>query len=516
MSEVKQFSINDIQEVSTPDSDEFFYAKICVLSTRPNTHKILITKDILERDGQSIRGKWIVADMSDGEFMTHTENEVIVGIIPQDTNIEFIDDNEGYTSMYVDAILSKLYGKQIYDMFKRDNQRNVSVEMLTDDIEQDEFGNTPINGLKICGVTILGKFINGSCPNANMVITKFSADEANKFYEDNNKDYLRKFAEERKEKLNLVSHSMKKTEYVDSDWNGDKAKHDAIKEKNFDTMAKSIFLQLDADYKERKIGSLHYPVMGLYDGVWKYNANGLSSARAYGEQHDPSVADKAIAIQKKLGLFNKEDIMADIEKKPVDDNKDKEKEDIIMEKDKKEKEQPKEKEMGCGSEKEMGCGGKEMAKDVKVEEPKKFSIETYADKEALMADISDETDENKELAKKVMAMDAKGIIDTVMSFAKENAELKGYKAKREEDDKQKKLAQIMAAVKSDIEPKKFSELQQEGETLTLSDLTGFENKVKAFAYESTKGKEHKTSDVMKFASNEDVFEHTDNSSKLWN
>ena len=190
--------------------------------------------------------------------------------------------------------------------------------------------------------------------------------------------------------------------------------------------------------------------------------------------------------------------------------------DIIMEKDKKEKEQPKEKEMGCGSEKEMGCGGKEMAKDVKVEEPKKFSIETYADKEALMADISDETDENKELAKKVMAMDAKGIIDTVMSFAKENAELKGYKAKREEDDKQKKLAQIMAAVKSDIEPKKFSELQQEGETLTLSDLTGFENKVKAFAYESTKGKEHKTSDVMKFASNEDVFEHTDNSSKLWN
>lgn len=516
MSEVKQFSINDIQEVSTPDSDEFFYAKICVLSTRPNTHKILITKDILERDGQSIRGKWIVADMSDGEFMTHTENEVIVGIIPQDTNIEFIDDNEGYTSMYVDAILSKLYGKQIYDMFKRDNQRNVSVEMLTDDIEQDEFGNTPINGLKICGVTILGKFINGSCPNANMVITKFSADEANKFYEDNNKDYLRKFAEERKEKLNLVLHSMKKTEYVDSDWNGDKAKHDAIKEKNFDTMAKSIFLQLDADYKERKIGSLHYPVMGLYDGVWKYNANGLSSARAYGEQHDPSVADKAIAIQKKLGLFNKEDNMADIEKKPVDDNKDKEKEDIIMEKDKKEKEQPKEKEMGCGSEKEMGCGGKEMAKDVKVEEPKKFSIETYADKEALMADISDETDENKELAKKVMAMDAKGIIDTVMSFAKENAELKGYKAKREEDDKQKKLAQIMAAVKSDIEPKKFSELQQEGETLTLSDLTGFENKVKAFAYESTKGKEHKTSDVMKFASNEDVFEHTDNSSKLWN
>lgn len=524
---IKQFSINDIQEVATENSDEFFYARICALSTRPNSHKVLITDEILRRDGKTILGKWIVADPKYGESMSHTNSEVIVGIVPQDSNIEYIQDSDGYTSMYVDAILSKLYGKQVYDMFKSDNQRNVSVEMMTADLDEDEYGNTPIEGLKICGVTILGKFVNGSCSDANMIITQFSEESANKFYDNCNKDSLRKFAEERKEKLNLVSRPMDKKEYVTSDWNGDKAKHDAIKEKNFNTMAKSIFLKLDSDYKERKIGSLHYPVMGLYDGVWKYNSNGLSSARAYGEQHDPSVADKAIAIQKKLGLFNKEDKMADKEKKP-NDNKE---EDIIMEKKDKEmaNDSATTEEMSDEKDKEMGCGKKGMSEDSKAidetkdekdkdkKEEKKFSLNTCADVSDIMAMLENETEDNQELAKKVMDMDAKGIIDTVMSFAKENADLKKYKADKQAEEKDKKLSQIMASIKEDIEPKKFSELQEEGKNLSINELGGFENKVKAFAYESSKGKEHKDDDgIMRFACNESIFEHKDNGSKLWN
>ncbi len=197
----KKFSINDIQEVATKESDEFFYAKICALSTKPNSHKVLITKEILERDGESIRGKWIVANPKNGEFMSHDQEERIVGIVPVDAKIEYIEDSEGYTSMYVDAVLSKLYGKEVYDMFKKNNQRNVSVEMTTVDLEEDSQGNIPISGLRICGVTILGKFINGSCPNANMKIVQFSEDKAEKFYQEANNS-LQNFAEQRKTILN--------------------------------------------------------------------------------------------------------------------------------------------------------------------------------------------------------------------------------------------------------------------------------------------------------------------------
>lgn len=198
MDNIKNFSIDDILEVTTENSDEFFYAKICVLSTKPNSHKILITKDILQKDGETIRGKWIVANPKNGEFMAHDAEEKIVGIVPLNANIEYVDDEEGHTSMYVDAILSKIYGKEIYDMFKKENQRNVSVEMITQDLDEDENGNIPITSLKICGVTILGKFVNGSCPNANMKVVQFSKDKANEFYETINSSELQNFANNRK------------------------------------------------------------------------------------------------------------------------------------------------------------------------------------------------------------------------------------------------------------------------------------------------------------------------------
>lgn len=588
--DLKHFSIYDIQEVETDNSQEFFYARICVLSTRPNSHKVLITKEILERDGQSILGKWIVADTTNYGYennMSHSINETIVGIIPKDSKIEYVTDEEGFTSMYVEGILSKLYGKKVFDMFKNNNKHNVSVEMQTADLSKDEYGNIPIEALNICAVTILGNFVEGSCPNANMSVVKFSADEANKFYEDYNKNSLKKFAEERKEKLNLVSHLMNKKEYSTADWDGDKAKHDAIKEEKFDTMAKSIFLKLDADYKERKIGSLHYPVMGLYGGVWKYNKEGLSSARAYGEQHDTTVADKAISIQKKLGLYNKEEKMEekefaiDIDVMPSiiwnvlmdrypDENSEfntrssmyylvgiyeensqkfiiirkkdelkqyrlsldvvnnelilseemievettfKEKDGIskLFEDNADDKNKPSQKQEDIVRTEEEKRQEKEMDCNPKMSEGKEknFSLDAYVDSGAMLEMLKNETEENKKLVQKVVKMSAIEIVEKIL-------ELKKFQDDRLEKDKEAKLNQIMSQVKGDIDTKTFEALQQEGNGLSINELGGFENKVKAFAYEATKGKANvQEEDVLQFACNvnnykenvnEDVFD----------
>ena len=47
--------------------------------------------------------------------------------------------------------------------------------------------------------------------------------------------------------------------------------------------------------------------------------------------------------------------------------------------------------------------------------------------------------------------------------------------------------------------KEKSELQAEGITKTFAELDSFENKVKAFAYEASKGKEKQDDGIMKFA-----------------
>lgn len=206
MNELKQFSISDIHEVSTENSEEFCYAKICVLSTKPNSHKVLITDEILRRDGISVRGKWIVCDFNGFDATTHTAQEKIVGIVPHDAKIDFVEE-DGYTSMYVDAIISKIYAKEIYDMFKIHNFRNVSVEMMTNDEDELPNGDIPIKGLKIVGITILGLNVNGSCPNANMSIIKFSVDDAEKYYYKYNKPTLKELAQQRIEQINIKEFS---------------------------------------------------------------------------------------------------------------------------------------------------------------------------------------------------------------------------------------------------------------------------------------------------------------------
>lgn len=543
-----QFSVDDIQSVATEESVEFAIAKIAVLSTKPNSHKINITKEILKRDGKSILGKWVVADFNGTDTTTHTSQEKIVGIIPNDQELEFVENEDGSVTMFAEAVISKIYATEVYNLFKSHNFRNVSVEMGTADDEELDDGSIDISGLCIYGVTILGLSVGGSCPDANMSIVRFSCNDADEYYH----NIMKKFDESQ-------SHPIDKSkEAVDmGSWDGDKAKDDLLKEKNFKTLAKSVCLLLEDGWEDKKKGALKYPVMNLKDGKWVYNAQGLSSARAYGEQHDPSVADKAISIQKKLGLYkdndsDKEEKMEKDMNKDFSNSEDKEK-DVIMSDNKDEKD------MACGDdkEKEMACDNKEMASESEDEklkeekkeednikdeekkmsdesedeklkeekeeeddiedEEKKFSLNAYVDEGAMLSMLEKETEENKALAEQVIKeFSANDIISKILELAKENAELKAEKKLADVEKAEKKFSAIMASVKEDLDEKTFAELSEEGKNLSFEELGGFENKVKAFAYEATKkNKEiNNEEDVMKFASSNN--ENIENDNDVFN
>ena len=526
------FSVDDIEYVATEDSVEFAIAKIAVLSTKQNSHKVNITKEILERDGKSILGKWVIADYNGTDVTTHTSNTHIIGIIPTDESaITFVDNEDGSTTMWADAIISKLYATDVYSLFTKHNFRNVSVEMATFDDTEVDGGFTDISGLNIFSVCVLGLDVAGSCPDANMQIVRFSGEEASKYYQNTKHASLRELAEKRNEELKVTSHPIDKSKKaVDmGSWNGDKAKDDLLNEKNYKTLAKSVCLLLEDGWEDKEKGALKYPVMNLKNGKWVYNAQGLSSARAYGEQHDPAVADKAISIQKKLGLYKDEDSSKeeDMEKemnKDFSNSEDKEK-DVIME-----------------EEKDMACGGKEMAgesedeklkeekdeeKDIKEEEKKmaeesedeklkeekkeeddikdeekKFSLNAYVDEAAMLALLENETEENKALVEKVAKeFSANDIVSKVLELARENAELKADKEKADAEKAEKRFSSIMASVKEDLDEKTFAELSEEGKILSYEQLGAFENKVKAFAYEATKQnkKDNAEEDIMTFA-----------------
>ena len=532
---MKKFSIEDVQLYREQDEDpDFAYVELWALAEGNNSHRNPFSKEVLERDADTFKGKFIVAkyDKFKGDVEGHELDESIIGYVPPNEEVEFknkeVDGVEKEFAV-VKGLLSKVYAKEVVDLFRTNNSRTVSCEFsCATQYEENEYGraidengleldvDNPVLGYHIFGITVLGLSLKPSVAGTEIKVKQFA--------EKCEQQSLKQFAEERKEQLKLVSHPMDKSKgAVDmGDWNGDKAKNDLLKEKNFKTLAKSVCLLLEDGWEEKKKGALKYPVMNLKDGKWVYNAEGLSSARAYGEQHDPSVADKAISIQKRLGLYNKEDKednMEEEKKLSESESKDTEK-DIVMEEPKEEEtkemaqednkeEQPKE--MGCdGETKEMSDeDSKDDDKDDEQEDKeddddnqeKKFSLDAYVDQVAMLAMLENETEENKKLADEVMKqMSANEIVEKFVQMAKENAELKIEKEKSDKEKRDKKFSAIMASVKEDLDAKLFSELSEEGKDLTLEQLGAFENKVKAFAYEATKNNQRKEDDgIMRFA-----------------
>ena len=532
---IKTFSIDDVRLYREQNEDpDFAMVEIYALAEGLNSHRNPFSREVLERDADTFKGKFIIAKYNKFEKDTeaHALNQSILGYVPPNEEIEFkTKEVDGIEKEFVvvKGLLSKIYAKEVVDLFRTNNGRTVSCEFsCATQYEENEYGkaidengleldvDNPILSYHIHGITILGLKYNPSVAGTEIKVKQFA--------EKCEQQSLKQFAEERKEKLKLVSHPIDKSkESVDmGDWNGDKAKNDLLKEKNFKTLAKSVCLLLEDGWEERKKDALKYPVMNLKDGKWVYNAEGLSSARAYGEQHDPSVADKAISIQKRLGLYNKEDKednMEEEKKLSESESKDTEK-DVVMEEPKEEEtkemaqednkeEQPKE--MGCdGETKEMSDeDSKDDDKDDEQEDKeddddnqeKKFSLDAYVDQVAMLAMLENETEDNKKLADEVMKqMSANEIVEKFIQMAKENAELRADKEKNEREKADKKFSAIMASVKEDLGAKLFSELSEEGKDLTLEQLGAFENKVKAFAYEATKNKTRKEDDgIMRFA-----------------
>lgn len=303
------FAVEEIRHIdaSEYDSDDYMLARIKFLSTRPNAHEIAISEDVLRASANTVLGKWVTGEVLCGDCTTHTDGQVICGIVPKEQDVEFVETDDGYVDAYVDCIISKRYAKQYCNVFSEDDDvRAVSIEAafnMKDENEAESFD--------IKTITTLGRNVCPSVPGADITITRFSKQDAEEYYRMSQADSLSKlktFVEERKTSMaekKYVSHPINtsKDAVYTGDWDGNKAKQDLIKEKNYKSLAPKVCLKLEEGWENREGTKLGYPVMGLYDGEWRYSTKAIASAQAYAEQNDETeVLNKIKEIRKKLDL----------------------------------------------------------------------------------------------------------------------------------------------------------------------------------------------------------------------
>lgn len=304
------FAVDDIQRIQADDyaEDEFCLARLGFLSTRPNAHGLIISEEVLRESAPTILNKWLVADMTAVyDASTHTDKEQIVGRIPDNQEVEFVEDEDGYLRAYVDVVISKIYAKNFCEMFERNNNRSVSVEMMTWGTEENE---NDLVGFRIVGCTVLGQSVSPSCPQSDITFTRFSAEEADSFFAQAIGGFtdLTKFVNERKRAMADKSYKVDKSKEAmsDDDWGSvDKASmRDKIMDaSNKSSLVKSVYALVESGWEEAPSEKLKYPLMQLKGDTFVYNRGALSSALGYAKkEEETAVVSKIEKIYKKLGL----------------------------------------------------------------------------------------------------------------------------------------------------------------------------------------------------------------------
>ena len=542
MEKIVSLAVDDVQKIDfdSYSDDEFAIAKMGFLSTRPNAHNLIIDEDVLRESASSALNKWVVADMFMGEPTTHTKNEHIVGRIPRSQSVEFVYDDDGYLRAYVDTVISKIYAKDFCKAFEQDKNRAVSVEMkIFTDGEDDNI----VQRFNIMGVTVLGKSIKPSCPESDIEFVRFSEEDADKFFEkqSDSLSQLKNFVEERKQSMaeKYVNHPINtsKDAVYTGEWDGDEAKKNLVKEKNYKTLAPKVCLRLEEGWEDREVTKLGYPVMGLYDGEWRYSTKALSSALAYAKQNDETeVVNKIEAIYKKLDLDDdserKEDKkMAEIEFSAVDigdmwgrlynamretrnweygiqgiyeeDNK---KFAILIDDAKKLYRLD-------FSLTEDGLTLADEVVEVKQEFTETDNIKKFAEPENVaeyrLADCDDDDEDEHEEEMSADEMKAKmaelekdieSRDNIIMEKDAELEELRKFKAEVEEQRKAATVESIMAECKEYMSDEQYKEMREEGMACKMSEIDGWTNKVKAVSFSAVKKNVKKTNDgLFRFA-----------------
>lgn len=287
---------------------KFCVYKCCILSTAKNAHGLDIDEETLRKFAPTILGNFLTVKIENGDAMGHERDLETLGYFPVQQEIEFVKDENGIVKAYCFAVVSKRYGKKLNDIFEYDNLRNSSVEM-TIQVEGDaETGK--VESFDIYSLTVLNKSLDGSCPDADIKMVRFSKEDAEAYFaKTDSLSALKSFAEERKQAM-----AEKKTYKIDKskeklsedDWSDiDKTelRNKIMDAKNRDELVKAVYLDVRDNWEEAPSEGLKFPVMQLKGDTFMYNRRALSSALTYAKANDEqAVVDKVEKIYKELGL----------------------------------------------------------------------------------------------------------------------------------------------------------------------------------------------------------------------
>ena len=476
-----KLSLEDYPKFVNDDDPELAIAKALFLSTRPNSHKFNLSEEVLRKYAPTILGKFLVGNLNifETDVMSHETEPDIFGYIPLEQQVEFVRAEDGYLDAYVNIVVSKIYATKVYDLFLDDNFRNVSVEMR---LMYENEDTKDVAEFHIAGLTVLGKMVNPSVPNAHMEMVRFSQEEADNYYHNTFSQIkqMEKLAEVGKRyKIDKSAKALS-----NDDWsNVDKTKlrNTVINAQNKSALVKAVYLKVESNWEDAPSERLGYPVMQLKGDTFVYNRNALANAKARAtQQNETEVLRKLNAIYNKLNLNEvtenneqAEEKMAKLEEKEKD---------IVMEQPT--EDAPKEDETKLANDAEPKEEEKEEVKEEKASEDSdsdKKDDEKQVEEEKSSDDSEKDDDDEDEKDDKLAEKEAQ-CADLEAKCAELEAklsELEKFKADTEEKEKMAIVNQTLAQVKESMDAEQYAKFEEKANDCTLETVNAWRNEVLA-------------------------------------
>lgn len=491
----KTFSINDVAIDRNVEDKDFAIVEIWALSEGNNTHHNPFSREVLERDAHTFKGKFIIGryDKWIEDVKAHEVQEDIYGYVSVTDEPQFktkIVEGIEKEFVVVKAYISKIYAKEIVDMFKIDNYRSVSCEFscalqynedeygrpIIDGVPRDE--DNPVLGYSISGITILGRKINPSVKGADIVMKRFSEDtnklnetkskgeimEENKNLSEQPKDEDIVMVEPNQQEIDDTENAKgdSKVDEVEGEPKEEKVelaetKEDETQEKEMSCGDSKEMEEQSEETKEEQPKEMSESEKKFaidLDGLWCKIYDILESKYPNEETEYPE------SIYRIYGIYEEDGQKFVVLKKRADDTT--YKANIVIEDE------------------------KIILSDELVE----IKIETRFVPIEQVREFADE--EHKEFVEKLFSCELKDMVEQVI-------ELKKFMEATVKANTEKRFAEIMVEPKLCLGEKAYNVLFKEGSNLSLEELDSFEAKVKAFCEDAPKKQENTNDELLRFS-----------------
>lgn len=449
------FSIDDytLQEIS---ESQIMELEMKVVSEGDNNHGLPITRDAIINSAETIIGKPVLFKFNKAmqDLMGHETDEIACGVCGLTKDDYYFKEIDGKLWLIVKAYLWKLYFEEVINVFERDKEKAISMEMFITDSEYSENEETTsITGFCFAGVTLLGKVYLPAIDDANAVVTKYSkiSDAEFKEYMNNTKEILRKYIKADIPN-NIKIPKTLKTKEEDKLEKFDKAKF--LKE----------FSMTANEMKEKMENALSG--YKCKDGYCRYAVRDFCNKYVYARDwEDETVVAIPYSFSNKQPMVDLSNSKYAYMRYVIDEDSEAKSEDIVQ-----------------------MYADQEIAKvKEKLEKDKNKEIKEYSEKiDKLEKDINEKSEKLKTYKSEKENNDKqiKEYSEKIENIEKENSVLNEFKSNIEKQEKENKINYAINSVKDSLTEDQIKEWTNKVDEFET--VESFTNAIQAFAYTQTK------------------------------